>query len=78
MRPKQKGNVGSSRRLEQQRPDVQIVSVLRSSKHTMIREECGDKSGNYVARDYTTVRTLRTCGFFCCLFNYIQTQLRLK
>lgn len=50
MRPKHKGNVESSGGLEQQRPDVQIVSILRSSKH-MIREECGDKSGNYVVRD---------------------------
>ena len=36
MRPKQKGNMGSSGGLEQQRPDVQIVSVLWSSKHMMM------------------------------------------
>lgn len=66
MRPKHKGNVGSSEGLEQQRPDVQIVSILRSSKHMMIREECGDKSGNYVAR--LDCSTHLEEMFFVCLF----------
>ena len=51
MRPKHKGNVGSVGGLEEQRPGVQIVSVLRSSKHMMGREDCGDKSGNYIGRE---------------------------
>ena len=36
------GNVTAHRGLEQQRPGVQIVSLLRSSSHMLGREECAD------------------------------------